>query len=157
MGRPLRVFEADGIYHLTTHGVDDRPIFIDDVDRQSFALRLLRIVRRERWAIWAACLMDTHYHAVVQPLEARVGDGMRVVNGAHSRAFNRRHERRGALFESRYTDTPIKDEAHLWSTVNYVHDNPVRAGMVDHPGDWPWSTYPGCALARLLGPHLRGV
>jgi putative transposase len=82
---------------------------------------------------------------------------MRVLNGAHARAFNKCHGRRGALFESRYTDTAIKDEAHLYSAIEYVHHNPVRAGMVQHPADWPWSTYPGCSLGRLLGPHLTEV
>jgi len=157
MGRAPRDYDADGIYHLTVHGVDDRPIFVDDVDRQTFSLRLLRIVRRERWAMWAACLMDTHYHLVVQPLAGRVAEGMRVLNGAHSRAFNVRHDRRGALFEARYTNTPIADEEHLASTVDYVHYNPVKAGMVEVPEEWPWSTFPGCALGRLLRPHLKGV
>ena len=119
MGRALREFEVNGIYHLTTHGIDDRPIFLDDVDRQSFALRLLRVGRRHAWRLWAGCLLDTHYHLVVQPLSGDVSDAMKVLNGAHSRAFNQRHERRGALFESRYTNTPIRDEEHLAAAVAY--------------------------------------
>ena len=113
MGRPPRDFDCEQAYHLTSHGIDDRPIFLDDVDRQAFALRLLRVARRHEWGIWSVCLMDTHYHLVVQPLRTEMAAGMRVLNGAHSRFFNRRHERRGALFEARYSAEAIVDDDHL--------------------------------------------
>jgi REP element-mobilizing transposase RayT len=149
MGRAPRIIEPGRAYHLTAHGVDDRPIFVDDTDRQSFALRLRRIAVREGWTLYAACLMDTHYHLLVRPSRDLAG-GMRVLNGSHSRTFNARHDRRGALFESRYFDRTNRDEEHLVGAIEYVENNPVEAGMVDHPGEWPWSTYEGCALRSLL-------
>ena len=150
MGRETREYHADGVYHLTSHGLDDRSIFVDDIDRQAFVLRLRRVAIRERWELHAVCLMDTHHHLVLRPALGRVGEGMQVVNGAHSRAFNERHGRRGALFEGRYTTTPIRDEAHLEATVEYVLANPVTAGMVEAVEDWEWSTWDGSPLARLL-------
>jgi REP element-mobilizing transposase RayT len=156
MGRAPRPFVPGGVYHLNAHGLDDRPIFVDDADRQAFALRLRRVAVRESWGLYAVCLMDTHYHLVVQ-LAHDVSSGMRVLNGAHSRSFNRRHGRRGALFESRYYERTIRDEKHLAVAVAYVHNNPVEAGLVDDPADWPWSTYPGCALRSLLAACLKGV
>lgn len=156
MGRALRSFDPGVAYHLTAHGLDDRAIFVDDVDRQSFALRLRRVALRESWGLYAACLMDTHYHLVVTSSGGLSG-GMRVLNGAHSRAFNRRHGRRGALFEARYFERAIRGEEHLAGAIEYVVNNPVKAGMVDHPGEWPWSTYEGCALTSLLAVCLRGV
>jgi putative transposase len=156
MGRAPRPFVPGGVYHLNAHGLDDRPIFVDDADRQAFALRLRRVAVRESWGLYAVCLMDTHYHLVVQPAHD-VSSGMRVLNGAPSRSFNRRHGRRGALFESRYYERTIRDEKHLAVAVAYVHNNPVEAGLVDDPADWPWSTYPGCALRSLLAACLKGV
>jgi putative transposase len=156
MGRAPRPFVPGGVYHLNAHGLDDRPIFVDDADRQAFALRLRRVAVRESWGLYAVCLMDTHNHLVVQPAHD-VSSGMRVLNGAHSRSFNRRHGRRGALFESRYYERTIRDEKHLAVAVAYVHNNPVEAGLVDDPADWPWSTYPGCALRSLLAACLKGV
>ena len=82
---------------------------------------------------------------------------MRLVNGAHSRAFNKRHARRGSLFESRYTERTIRDEEHLTAAVVYVEHNAVAAGMVDHVADWPWSTHADCDLHRVLRPYLKGV
>jgi REP element-mobilizing transposase RayT len=150
VGRDRREYHVDGIYHLTSHGVDDRPIFRDDVDRQAFTLRLLRIAMREDWQLYAVCLMDTHHHIVVRPTQGVVDSGMRVLNGAHSRQFNERHGRRGALFEARYTATPIRDEEHLSAAIEYVLANPVTAGMVEAVEDWPWSTWEGSPLAQLL-------
>jgi putative transposase len=156
VGRAHRSFVPGDVYHLTAHGTDDRAIFVDDADRQSFAIRLRRVALKERWAVYAACLMDTHYHLVVQAPHD-LSNGMRVLNGAHSRTFNKRHGRRGALFESRYFDRTIRGEAHLASAVAYVEHNAVAAGVVTDPADWPWSTYEGCALRVLLSACLKGV
>jgi putative transposase len=139
MGRPPRNFNPDGIYR-----------------RQSFVMRLVRAIRKYRWAIWAACLMDTHYHLVLQPL-GEVSDGMRLLNGAHGRSFNARHGRRGAVFESRFEERTIRDEEHLAASVAYVEFNAVTAGMVDDVADWPWSTHRDCDLHRVLAPYLKGV
>lgn len=85
--------------------------------------------------------MDTHHHLLVSSKTGSISDGMRELNGGHSRLFNERHERRGALFESRYGERLIRDDDHLLRAIRYVAMNPVRAGIVDRPEDWPWSTY----------------
>jgi len=156
VSRAPRSFLPGAVYHLTAHGLDDRTIFVDDVDRQTFALRLRRVALREGWDLYAVCLMNTHFHLVLQPARL-VSDGMRVLNGAHSRAFNARHGRRGALFEARYFERAVRGERHLASAVEYVEHNAVAAGIVSDPADWPWSTYPGCAFQVLLAACLRGV
>ena len=132
MGRPLRQYEEGSAYHLTAHGIDSRPIFVDDVDRQDFVIRLGRVAREHRWSLHAWCLMDTHYHLLVSP--GLIAEGMRVLNGGYSRAFNLRHGRRGALFESRYRDREIRDEQHLWQAIRYIEEN-------RGDGAWPWRTH----------------
>jgi REP-associated tyrosine transposase len=148
MPRHPRSYEPGAIYHLTAHGIDERPLFRDDVDRQAFVIRLTRAVRTHRWRCFAICLMDTHYHLVLSTYNGVVSPGMRELNGGHSRAFNARHGRRGALFESRYGERVVRDDQHLLDTVVYVALNPVRAGMVGRPEDWAWSTY-----RQLVGQH----
>jgi len=155
MGRGLRDYHPDGIYHLTAHGIDDRPVFCDDVDFQAFTIRLGRAVRSERWEVYAACLMHTHYHLLIRPTLGRVSDGMRNLNGGHSRAFNKRHGRRGALFEGRYTERTIRDEAHFAAAVTYIEFNPVAAGMVDDAGDWPWTTAWDSPFKQSLARAMR--
>jgi REP element-mobilizing transposase RayT len=160
MSRPRRDFAPDAIYHLTSHGIDDRPIFRDDVDRQLFALRLLRVATRCEWLLFAACLMDTHHHLILRGAE--ISAGMKTLNGGHSQAFNRRHGRRGALFESRFSDREIRGEDHLEAAVRYVEWNPVSAGIVGDVADWSWSTHEASPLRRLLAsvlptPYERGT
>ena len=151
MGRPPREYHPDGIYHLTTHGIDDRAIFRDDVDRQDFCIRFRRVVINERWDVHAGCLMDTHYHLLIGPRLGRVSAGMKLLNGGYSRAFNKRHGRRGALFESRYEDRTIRDELHYLATVRYIEENPVAAGMVESLEEWIWTT--GTEGSPLLVPE----
>jgi putative transposase len=141
MARQPRSYEPGAIYHLTAHGIDERPIYRDDEDRQSFVVRLTRLARERRWRFLAICLMDTHYHVIITTRDGLIPPGMRELNGGHSRAFNARHARRGALFESRYRERLIRDDRHLLRAIRYVARNPVRAGMVSRPEDWPWSTY----------------
>ena len=151
MGRQPRDYRSGGIYHLTTHGIDDRAIFRDDIDRQAFCLRFHRVARSAQWKVHAACLMDTHYHLLIAPRLGRVSDEMKLLNGGYSRAFNRRHRRRGALFESRYRDWTIRDEEHFAATVDYIEQNPVKAGLVPSADEWMWST------ASLASPLHQGV
>jgi putative transposase len=96
--------------------------------------------------------MDTHYHLVFRPTLGRVSAGMRDLNGGYARAFNKRHGRRGALFESRYTERTIRDDDHLASTIQYVELNAVTAGKVSNVDDWPWTTHGSAALKRCLTP-----
>jgi putative transposase len=148
MGRPPRDYHPDGIYHLTTHGIDDHAISRDDFDRQDFCIRFRRVVTSEGWEVHAASLMDTHYHLLIEPRLGSVPDGMKVLNGGYSRAFNKRHGRRGALFERRYDDRTIHDELHYQATVRYIEENPVAAGMVESLEEWIWTT--GTAGSPLL-------
>jgi REP element-mobilizing transposase RayT len=150
MPRDPRSFDTREIYHLNAHAVDDRRMFGEDLDCQDFVIRLGRVVTTERWHVYAVCLMDTHHHLVLGPTLGRVSDGMKVLHGAFSRAFNRRHARRGALFESRFYAKRIEDDAHFFEVIRYVAQNPVEAGLVERPQDWPWSTY-----GQVVGTQRR--
>lgn len=149
MGRPLRDYRDDTVYHLTARAIAERPLFSTDTDRQDFAIRLRRCAASARLRLYAVCLMGTHAHIVVHGSVA-ISAAMRRLAGSYARAYNARHGRRGSLFEERYTDTPIADEEHLAATVLYVEANAVRAGLVADVGDWPWSTHAASPLRALL-------
>jgi REP element-mobilizing transposase RayT len=139
VGRDPRYFDAREIYHVTQHAVDGLHPFDDEVECQDFVVRLGRACTG--WHVYAACVMGTHYHLVFQPRNGDVSDAMRVLHGGFARAFNKRRQRRGAVWEARFTATLIADEPHLQEAIRYVARNPVRAGIVNRPEDWPWSTY----------------
>jgi REP element-mobilizing transposase RayT len=104
----------DGIYHVTSRGVDRMAIFRDDIDRRAF-LALYRDVRgRLTWIVHAYCLMTSQFHLVVDTSLPLLRYGVHV----------------------------IQDEEYLQSAVDYVLANPVRAGLVERPEDWPWARGP---------------
>ena len=85
--------------------------------------------------------MGNHYHLVVETPEPTLAAGMHLINGSFAQYYNYRHRRTGHLFEARYHSELITTEAHLLETYRYVVLNPVRAGLCEHPEDWPWSSY----------------
>ena len=113
----------------------------DDRDRTAFLTLLAHVVDRYGWLCHAYCLMDNHYHLLLETPQANLSLGMRQLNGRYTQAYNRRHERVGHLFQGRYTAILVEKEAHLLELCRYVVLNPVRAKMVAHPRLWSWSSY----------------
>jgi len=85
--------------------------------------------------------MTNHYHWVVETPNGNVSKGMRQLNGVYTPASNRRHRRVGHLFQGRHKAIRVDKDSYLLELSRYVVLNPVRAGMVEHPGDWPWSRF----------------
>jgi REP-associated tyrosine transposase len=141
MARPDRLVAADAIYHLTCRGVRKLPIFHADRDRALFLALLRETLRRFRWRCQAYCLMDNHYHVVAQTDEPTLSVGMRWLNTAYARTFNKRQGYEGHLFDRRFASKLIDSSGQLMLTSRYVELNPVRAGLVRDPGDWPWSSF----------------
>jgi len=146
----VRNVDSRQIYHLTAHAVDGLNVFDDDLDCQDYVIRLGRVVNEADWRVFAVCLMGTHHHLLLRPTAGSVSDEMRLLQGAFARAFNKRHDRRGAVWESRFKSKLIDDHSHLLEAIRYVALNPVRAGLVDKPEDWPWGTY-----GQLCGTQTR--
>lgn len=141
MSRPLRLQLPGGIYHVTARGNDQRPIFEDDDDCARFLIVLAAAVARYRVVCHAYCLMGNHYHLLLQTLEANLSIAMRHVNGVYTQRFNRRHERCGHVLQGRFAAQLVDGDAYLREVCRYIVLNPVRAGLVAHPGDWRWSSF----------------
>ena len=99
------------------------------------------VVERFNWVCHAYCLMENHYHLVIETPEGNLSKGMRHLNGVFTQATNRRHGRTGHLFQGRFKGILVDKDSHLLELTRYVVLNPVRAGIVDNPGDWVWSSY----------------
>ncbi|MBK1723035.1 REP-associated tyrosine transposase [Thiocystis violacea] len=141
MARPLRIEFAGALYHITSRGDRREAIFEDDADRTTFLDLLAEVVERFNWRCNAYCLMPNHYHLIVQTVEGNLSKGMRQLNGVYTQASNRRHGRVGHLFQGRFKGILVDRDAYLLELSRYVVLNPVRAGLVPAPGDWPWSSY----------------
>jgi REP element-mobilizing transposase RayT/transposase-like protein len=141
MSRPLRIELAGGLYHVTSRGVDRGAIYFDDADRERWLDVLGEVCERYRWRVHAWCQMTNHYHLVIETPEANLAEGMRQLNGVHTQSVNRRRGRCGHLFQGRYRAILVERDAYLLELARYVVLNPVRAGMVKGPRQWPWSSY----------------
>ena len=115
--------------------------------------RLGRAVEMYEWVCLAYCLLDTHFHLVLQTPEPNLGVGMRWLQSVYAQDVNYRHARRGHLFGGRFYSARLKGDNHLLSAVIYVLLNPVRAGVAKHPEDWPWCSYVD-TVARETSPRF---
>ena len=151
MSRQLRLQFPGAVYHITSRGNARQDIFADDADRVRFLDLLGREIEQHRWRCHAYCLMDNHYHLLVETPEANLSRGMGRLNMAYSQSFNRRHERVGHLFQGRFHAVVVEKDSHLLELCRYVVLNPVRAGAAAVPEAWPWSSYRATASGRGAG------
>jgi REP element-mobilizing transposase RayT len=141
MARPLRI-QAPGLtYHVTSRGVRRANIFIDDRDRREFLRRLGEIVQRFALICHAYCEMTNHYHLAVTTTEANLSEAMKRLNGGYAQWWNWRHEGAGRVYEAPFGAQIVQDDGYLLNVCKYIVLNPVRAGMVDWPEEWSWSSY----------------
>jgi putative transposase len=100
---------------------------------------LIKAARRFEIQIYAACVMTTHYHAVVEAASGQLSLAMQWFHSRYARAFNRRRGRYGHVFAERFQCRVIDSEEYHFDVCEYVLLNPVKAGLCDRPEDWPWS------------------
>jgi len=151
MSRPLRIEYAEAVYHVTSRGNAKRSIFKGDKDREMLLNILEEINDRYHWSCHAYCLMNNHYHLVIETPDGNLSKGMRQLNGVYTMRFNRRHGNVGHVFQGRYKAILTQKESHLMEVCRYVVLNPVRAKAVKTPERWRWSSYRG--TAGLEKPH----
>ena len=141
MARPLRLEFAGALYHLTSRGDHRESIYQDDSDRRSFLDLLGKEILQQRWICYAYCLMENHYHVLIETPESNLVRGMRRLNGVYSQWFNRRHGRVGHVFQGRYKAILVDKENYLLELCRYIVLNPVRAKIAATAEDWQWSSY----------------
>jgi len=141
MARPIRIEYPGALYHVTARGNRKGVIYEDDKDRHAFLEVLFQVVDRNNWLCHAYCLMDTHYHLVIETPDGNLSYGMRNLGGMYTQSYNRRHQSVGHIFQGRYKSIIVDKEGYLLELSRYVVLNPVRAGMVKDPEEWEWSSY----------------
>ena len=94
--------------------------------------------------------MTNHFHLVIETEHESLSAGMHQRNGGYAKKFNDRYRLDGHLFEGRFRSAAIESDDHLEETLRYVALNPVRAGLCEHPSDWPWSSFRGVGRRYLF-------
>jgi REP element-mobilizing transposase RayT len=154
MARPLRIEYPGAVYHITSRGNAREAIFLSDANRQTFLDTLAATIKKYNWLCHAFCLLDNHYHAIIETPDPNLSLGMRQLNGVYTQAFNRCHQRVGHVFQGRYKVILVEKDSHLLELCRYVVLNPVRAGMVTKPDEWKWSSYKSTAYVGKVPEYL---
>jgi REP element-mobilizing transposase RayT len=141
MARPLRIEYPGAFYHVTSRGNEKKNIFKSLQDRRKFLSYLESSVVRYGAIIHVWCLMSNHYHLLMETPAGNLSQIMRHINGAYTTYFNVKRKRAGHLFQGRYKAILIDADSYATELSRYIHLNPVRAGMVERPEEYPWSSY----------------
>jgi len=141
MSRPLRLEFSGALYHITARGNERKAIYADEADFEVFLEILDSVCLQHNWVIHAYCLMDNHYHLLLETPDGNLSKGMRQLNGVFTQAMNNKHHRVGHLFQGRYKAILVDKNAYLLELCRYIVLNPLRACMVEKLDDWPWSSW----------------
>ena len=122
-------------------GIRRKSIFEEIIDYQVFLELLKRALEHYGCKIHAYCLMTNHIHLLLETGEQEVWKFMKYLSGCYAIYYNHKYLYSGHLFEGRYKSCLVKDDTYFLQTSRYIHLNPVKARIVEHPEEYPWSSY----------------
>lgn len=161
MARQPRLIVPDVALHIVQRGVDRGDCFREETDRVVYLSLLRELCRETACAVHAYCLMTNHVHLLLTPSSGRGPSTlMRKLGQRYVPYFNRRYARTGTLWEGRFKSCLVESARYVLGCHRYIECNPVRAGMVNTPATYPWSSYranAGLSTDPLLTPHVEYV
>ncbi len=141
MPRVAREKSSTGVYHVILRGHNQQPIFKDDEDAWRFLHTLEKYQKSGDYLVFAYCLMANHVHLLIKEEQAELGTIMKRIGVSFVYWYNRKYERCGNLFQDRFRSEPVEDEQYLLTVLRYIHQNPVKAGLVEEPASYRWNSY----------------
>lgn len=141
MSRPLRIQYPGAFYHVTSRGNERKMVFQSTRDREKYLSYLESAHERYGAVIHTYCLMGNHYHLLLETPRGNLSQIIHHINGAYTTYFNIKRDRPGHLFQGRFKGLLVEKDAHCKELSRYIHLNPVRAGIVKSPSEYPWSSY----------------
>jgi len=140
MARPLRLEFPGAVYHVIARGNERAAVFRDDADRRQYLERLAHYRERFGFRLLAFCLMGNHVHLAIRTGRFPLSRIMAGLQSSYVQWFNRRHRRTGHLFQGRYKAFLVQEDRYLLGLVRHIHENPVRAKLVERARDYAWSS-----------------
>jgi REP element-mobilizing transposase RayT len=141
MPRRKLEFRSGCYYHLYNRGHNRQKIFFDRRNYLFFLRQLRDYLAEQTVDIVAYCLMPNHYHLLVYLRSDNLSDRMQAFILSYTKAINQRYGRCGSLFQGRFQAIWVDTEEYLLHLSRYIHLNPVKAGLVERPEDWEFSSY----------------
>ena len=139
MPRKPRI-EIPGFYHIINRGVEQRAVFKENGDYKYFLEQLSNLSKNFNITIHNYCLMNNHYHLLIETREENLSKFMRQLNGIYAIYFNKKYKRSGHLWQGRFKSWYVTDEAYLYTIILYIEQNPLKAKIVKNLIDYPYSS-----------------
>jgi REP-associated tyrosine transposase len=155
MTRAWRIEYEGALYHILSRGNEKGPIVFDDRDRKMFVNTIGQMSERFEIDIFAYVLMDNHYHLLFRTRRANLSKSMQWFGVTYTNRFNIRHARSGHLFQGRFKNIVVENDAYLLQLSYYIHRNPLRAGIVNRLEFYKWSSYRAYAYGQTIPQWLN--
>ena len=150
MARQIRKKSGTGVYHVMLRGINRQDIFEDDEDYQQMVSILRSMTDRHDddgalmpplCTFYAYCLMSNHIHLLIQERGEPLSNVIKRIGVAYAHYFNKKYERNGHLFQDRFRSEPVDSIEYFVVLLRYIHQNPLKAGIVEKTEDYPWSSW----------------
>ena len=141
MPRQARKRSSTGIYHIMLRGVNRDNIFVDDSDRQRFIEIIIKYKLAGKYLLYGYCLMTNHIHLLIHEKEEPISNYIKRISSSYVYWFNQKYKRVGHLFQERFKSEAIETEEYFITVLRYIHQNPLKGGIVNDMGNYRWSSY----------------
>lgn len=141
MARKARIWWPGATYHVMCRGNHKNEIFRDDKDREVYLNILRQVQLTLPFTLHTYCLMTNHVHLQIETKESTLSSIMKMINMKYAIYFNKKNNIIGQLLQGRYRSEIIDTDNYFLATNRYILLNPVKAGVVEHPLDYPWSSW----------------
>jgi len=139
--RRLREKSNSSIYHIILRGINKQDIFHDAEDKMRLIETLIYYKNICEYEIYGYCLMDNHIHFLIKEVKETISQAIKRVGVSYVYWYNLKHQRNGHLFQDRFKSEKIEDDRYLLTVLRYIHQNPIKAGIVADVAKYKWSSY----------------
>jgi REP element-mobilizing transposase RayT len=146
------VYYSGALYHVIARGNQRQSIFLDEKDFNTYLSYLSEYKAQFPFLLYAFALMGNHCHLLLEVHGVPLSKIMQVLQFRYTRYFNKRYGKVGHLFQGRYKAILCEKESYLLELIRYIHLNPVRAGIIEDPGRYPWTDH-----LAYLGKEKRNL
>jgi REP element-mobilizing transposase RayT len=141
MPRGARKKSNTGIYHVVLRGINKQRIFEDEQDYRKFLEIIKSTQDKSGYLVYAYCLMSNHIHLLIKEGTESLGNTFRRIGASFVYWYNWKYNRRGHLFQDRYKSEPVETDSYFLTVLRYIHQNPIKAGIVREIAQYLWSSY----------------
>ena len=133
--------EMVGYYHIVNRGVEQRITYEEKEDFEIFLFMLCSACKIYDVQLHGYVLMSNHYHLLIETTQENLSKFMKHINASYAIYFNKKYKRSGHLWQGRFKSWYVTDEAYLYTLISYIHNNPVKAKIVNKAEEYQYSSH----------------